>query len=114
MPIDSARHTQTAPASVLGCLPVSVGVCWPLLASVGMLCSLEMPWACLGDVRWASGGYLSGMIHGNQRRSDVFGGYVGSQSLQYGAKTVFWHRLEIHGFLSPDQTEALKYQNGRI
>ena len=27
-PIETARHTQTAPVSVLGCLAVSVGVCW--------------------------------------------------------------------------------------
>ena len=35
---------------------------------------------------------------GGARRSDVFGGYVGSQSLQYGAKTLFRHSPERHNF----------------
>ena len=55
-----------------------------------------------GDIWWVSGGclvgvwgYLSG-IHGNRRRLDVFGGYLASQSLQYGAS---------------DHTETSKYQN---
>ena len=30
--------------------------------------------------------------------SDVFGGYMGSQSLQYGAKTLFRHSPERHKF----------------
>ena len=59
-----------------------------VLASVGMFCSLEMPWSCLGNVWGVSEGYLIG-IHRNWRRSDVFGGYVGSQSLQYWTKTLF-------------------------
>ena len=42
-------------------------------------------------------GYLSG-IHGNLRRLDVFGGYLGSPSLQYGAVTIFWHSPERHDF----------------
>ena len=37
-------------------------------------------------------------IHRNWRRSDVLGGYVGSQSLQYGAKMLFRHSLEGHNF----------------
>ena len=52
-----------------------------------------MSGGCLG----VSEGYLSG-IHRNWRRSDVFGGYVGSQSLQYGAKTLFRHSPERHNF----------------
>ena len=43
--------------------------------------ALGVSGGCLGGV-W---GHLSG-IHLNQRRLDVFGGYLGSQSLQYGAK----------------------------
>ena len=50
-------------------------------------------------------GYLSG-IHGNLRRSDVFGGYLGSPSLQYGAVTLFCHSPERHDFVSPDHTET--------
>ena len=55
-------------------------------------------------------GYLSG-IHGHRRRSDAFGGYLASQSLQYGAVTLFWHSLEKPIFFSSDHTETSKYQN---
>ena len=74
----------------MGCLVVSVGVCWCLLVCC-------VPWRCHGVVWGVSEGYLSG-IHRNWRRSDVFGGYVGSQSLQYGAKTLFRHSPERHNF----------------
>ena len=83
MPTDDNRRQQKPPDllkqhlsvsfGVWGCLFVSVVVCWHLL----------LP----GDVWWVSGGclvgvwgYLSG-IHGHRRRSDVFGGYLASQSL---------------------------------
>ena len=36
------------------------------------------------------------------RHSDVFGGYLGSQSLHYGATTLFWHSLGRHDLFSPD------------
>ena len=61
-PTDIARHTQTAPVNVLGCLKLSLCVCWRLLLSIGVLCSQEIFWGCLGgDVRgvW---GYLSGIL----------------------------------------------------
>ena len=109
-PTDTTRHSQTAPVTDFGCLAVSVGVCWRLLASVGMLCSLGMLWGCLGDVWVLSGGIWSG-IHLNQRCLDVFGGYLGSQSLQYGAKILIWQSPERWDFLWPDHTETLKYQN---
>ena len=64
---------------------------------------------CLGVV-W---GYLSGNF-GNLRPLDVFGGYLGSQSLQYGAKTPFWHNPKMAQFFSPDYIETSKYQNRRI
>ena len=85
-PTDTTRHTQTA-------LSVTLGVWQCLLASVGMLCSLGMPWGCLGDVWVVSGGIWSG-IHLNQRCLYVFGGYLGSQSLQYGAKILIWQPHE--------------------
>ena len=47
----------------------------------------------------------------NGRRSDVFGGYLSSPSLQYGAVTLFWRSLEKTIFLSPDLTETAKYHN---
>ena len=92
-PTDIARHAQTAPVNVLGCLKLSLCVCWRLLLSFVVLCSQEISLGCLGgDVRgiW---GYLSGNF-GNGRRSDVFWGCLASQSLQYGAVTLFWHSLE--------------------
>ena len=55
-PTDIARHTQMAPVSVLGCLRLSVYVCWHLLSSFGILCLLEMSGGCLGDVWGVSGG----------------------------------------------------------
>ena len=73
-PIDTARHTQTAPVSVLGCLAVSVGVCWHVVFPGD---SWGVSLGCLVGV-W---GYLSGN-HGSLRRSDVFGGYLGFQPLQ--------------------------------
>ena len=97
IPTKGNRHQQSLPdllkQHLSGCLGVSIGVCWRLLASVEILSSLEMSWGCLGGVL----GYLSG-IHGNLRRSDVFGGYLGSPSLQYGAVTLFWHSLERRDF----------------
>jgi len=72
--MDTARHTQTAPVSVLGCLAVSVGVCWHVVFPGD---SWGVSLGCLVGV-W---GYLSGN-HGSLRRSDVFGGYLGFQPLQ--------------------------------
>ena len=70
-PTDIARHTQTAPVNVLGCLKLSLCVCWCLLLSIGVLCSQEISLGCLGgDVRGIRG-YLSGNF-GNGRRSGLF------------------------------------------
>ena len=41
----------------------------------------------------------------------MFLGYLGSQSLQYGAVTLFWHSPERPIFFSSDHTETSKYQN---
>ena len=79
------------------------GVCWRSLSSVGMLCSLELSGGCLGDVWVVSGGVLIG-IHGNWRRSDAFGVYLGSPSLQYGDKIQIWQSHERCDVLSPDHT----------
>ena len=54
-PTDTAVCTQTAHVSVLGCLKLSLCVCWRLLLSVGALCSQEISWGCMGGV---VGGYL--------------------------------------------------------
>ena len=106
MPTDTARHTQAAPVNVLGCLAVSVDVCWHVLFPGE---TLGVSGGCVGGV-WR---YMSG-IHENRRHWDVIGGCLGSQSMQYGAKTLFWHIPKMHDFFSPDHTETLRYQNGRI
>ena len=91
---------------VWGGLLASVVVCCRLLAS-------HDPWRGLG----VSGGCLVGVwvfpsgIHGNRRQSDVFEGYLGSQALQYGATTLFWHSPEGHDLFSSDNSETSKYQN---
>ena len=51
--------------------------------------------------------YLSG-IHGNRRHSNVFGGYLGSQSLQFGAVPLFWHNSERHNFF---HLTIMRHQN---
>ena len=110
---DANRHHQTYSNSTSQCLWVSGSVWQCLLASVGVCWHVMFPedalgvsGGCLGGV-W---GHLSG-IHLNQRRLDVFGGYLGSQSLQYGAKILIWQSPERYDFLSPNHTETLKYQN---
>ena len=65
---------------------------------------LVVSWGCLGGV-W---GYKNG-IHEHRRRLDVFVGYMGSQSLLYGAITLFWQNPERHNFSSPDRIETSKY-----
>ena len=59
-PTDTARHTQTTPVSVLGCLRLSLCVCWRLLLSVGALCSLKISWGCMRGVVEGIWGYLNG------------------------------------------------------
>ena len=44
-PIDTTRYTQTAPLSVLGCLAVSVGVCWNVVFPGDIW---GVPLGCLG------------------------------------------------------------------
>ena len=68
-----------------------------------------MSGGCLGGV-WE---YKTG-IHGHWRGLDVFVGYMGSQSGQYGAITLFWQNPERHNFSSLDLIETSKYQNVHI
>ena len=62
-PTDTLRHTQAAPVSVWRCLAVPGGVWRCLLAIVGMSCSLERPWECLGDIWGVSGGIWVSFMH---------------------------------------------------
>ena len=88
------------------CLAVSVGNCWHVVFPGE---ALGVSGGCLGGV-WR---YLS-VIHAFRRRLDVFGGYLGSYSLQYVAKTLFWDITKKSRLFSLDHTETLKYKNGRI
>ena len=96
---EANRHRQTPKDTARCCLSMSGSVPWHLLSSVGMSCSLETPGGCLGGVWRVSGRYLSG-IYGNWRRSDVHRGYVGSQSFQYGAKSLFRHSPDRQNFFN--------------
>ena len=53
---DTNRQPQTPKDTDKCCLSTSGGVCWCLLLSVGISCSLEISGGCLGDVWWVSGG----------------------------------------------------------
>ena len=53
---DTNRQPQTPEDTDKCCLSTYGGVCWRLLLSVGISCSLEMSRGCLGDVWWVSGG----------------------------------------------------------
>ena len=75
-----------------GCLLASVGVCWHFMFHRD---AMGLSGECLGGV-WVN---LS-WIHGNWRCTDTFGGYMGSQSLQYGVKTHLLLSFERHDFLS--------------
>ena len=118
------RHQQTlsdiikkhlsASKGVWGCLLAFVVVWWHLGFPGDVWECLGVPWECLEDVC----GYLAqiptdilGGNYGNLRRSDFSGVYLGSHSLQYGAKTLFWSSPERHDFCSSDYTETWKYQN---
>ena len=86
---DSPRHPKTLTSAVWVQTVVSVGVCSCLLASLA-------PWGCLGGVWGMSGGYL-GVSKWYSWKSKALGcvwGYLGSQSLQYGAVTLYSHNPE--------------------
>ena len=53
-PIDTARHTQTAPVSVLGCLAVSVRVCWQFVLPGDV-------WGVFGVCLWGVWGVSGGI-----------------------------------------------------
>ena len=118
-PTDNNRRQQTLPDTLKWHLSVSWGVCDCLFMSVGTCCRLLAScvyWRCLGGVWGMSGGVWGDKngIHGHWRRLDVFVGYMGSQSLQYGATTIFWQNPERHNFSLPGRIETSKYQNVHI
>ena len=107
---DTNRQPLTPQDTDRCCLSKSGGVCWRLLLSVGISRSPERYRGCLGDVWWVSGGIRVVFMEIGGTRM-CLGGYLGSQSLQYGATTLFWHSPEKHDLFSPDYTETSTYQN---
>ena len=57
-PTNTKRQLQTPQYTERCRLSVSGGVCWRLLSSVSISCSLEISGGCLGDVWWVFGGIL--------------------------------------------------------
>ena len=98
-PTDNKWPQQTLPdvikqhfsvfSGVWGCLFVSGGVCCCLLAS-------PAPWRCMVGV-WGMSGESLGVSEWYSWKSEGLGcvwGYLGSQSLQYGAVTPLCHNPE--------------------
>ena len=98
-PTDNKWPQQTLPdvikqhfsvfLGVWGCLFVSGGVCCCLLAS-------PAPWRCMVGV-WGMSGESLGVSEWYSWKSEGLGcvwGYLGSQSLQYGAVTPLCHNPE--------------------
>ena len=74
-------------------------------------------WQCLGGV-WGMSGRVWGVSGGCLRvsecyfwKSEALRCVLGSQPLQYGAISPFWHFPERHDFFAPDHSETSKYQN---
>ena len=88
---DANRHSQTSQDTAMCCwvcLAVSFGASCSLLLSVGMSCSLDMSgavWGMSGAFLRVSEWYLWKL----EALRCVWGGLMGSQSLQYGANTLF-------------------------
>ena len=101
---DDNRRQQTPPDTLKQHMSVSWGVWSCFFVSVGVWCCLLVPcvlWRSLVGVSPIQDGRCCGWHVGvsswqfwNGRRQDVFLGYLGSQSLQYGAVTLFWHSPE--------------------
>ena len=109
---DANRHRQTPKDNARCCLSMSGSVPWHLLSSVGMSCSLEtsgVVWGvsggCLGDI-WVVFMEIGGawMCLGGIWVLSPF-----SMEQNHYSGTVLKGKT-----FSPDPTETLKYQNGRI
>ena len=109
-PTDTKRRLQTPQDTDRCCLSVYGGVCWHLLSSVSILCSLDIFDGCLRAVSWVCVGIWVVFMDIKGARM-CLGGYLASQSLQYGAITLYWHSPERHILFSSDHTETSKYQN---
>ena len=83
---DAKRHRQTHSNSTCQCLGVSFGVCWHV-AFPGE--ALGVSGGCLEVSEWHSW---------KSEALECVWGYLGSHSLQYGAKTLFWHNPKKKDF----------------
>ena len=99
---DTNRHRQTYSNSTCQCLGVSFGVCWHV-AFPGE--ALGVPGGCLEVSEWHSW---------KSEALECVWGYLGSHSLQYGAKTLFWHNPKKKDFFHLTIPDTLEYQNGRM
>ena len=94
---DANRHRHMYSNSTCQCLRVSGAVCLCLVASVFVCLHLLLP----GDVWWVSGiclVFFWGVSEWYLCKSEALGcvwRYLGSQSLQYRAVTLFCHNPEI-------------------
>ena len=105
-PPDTNRQPQTPKDTDKCCLSTAGDVCCRLLTSLA-------PWRCLGGVWEMSGGYL-GVSEWYSWKSKALGCvwvYLGSQSLQYGAVTLFCHNPETKEYFAPETYWTSKYQN---
>ena len=83
---------------------------WHLLVSFDL-------WQCLGGIwgtSWGVWGVSGGCLRVSECyfwKSEALRCVLGSQPLQYGAISLFWHCPERHDFFAPDHSETFKYQN---
>ena len=83
---------------------------WHLLVSFDL-------WQCLGGIwgmSWGVWGVSGGCLRVSECyfwKSEALRCVLGSQPLQYGAISLFWHCPERHDFFAPDHSETSKYQN---
>ena len=110
MPTKTARHTQTAPVSVFGCLGLALCVCRCLLSSV-------VPWTCLGGV-WRMPGGCPGdiwvvFIEIGGARMCLVGIWVltGFLALAVCSRNIIFTQPGKAWLFSPDHSETSKYQN---
>ena len=79
------------------CLSMSGSVSWHLLVSFDLWRCLGGVWGTSGGVWRVSGGYLR-VSECKFWKSEALICVLGSQPLQYGAITLFWHSPERHYF----------------
>ena len=74
---------------------------------------MAMSRGCLGDVLGCLRG-VWGCLRVSECyfwKSEALRCVLGSQPLQYGAISLFWHCPERHDFFAPDHSETSKYHN---